>query len=389
MLGPGREGVSVSGRTRWIALSAAVVVIALIIAAIQMTVAPSPSAPGSSSAAGLLGSGSSEDVGRKGPAAPEFTGVARWLNSPPLTLADLEGRVVLVDFWTYTCVNCLRTLPYLRDWQDKYAANGLVIVGVHSPEFEFEKVEANVREAIAREGITWPVAQDNDFGTWRAYANRYWPHKFLIDRDGSVRYDHIGEGGYRETEIQIRSLLTEAGYDVDGIPVGGVDAAPVNRQPITRELYAGTGWDVGGYLGNPGPSLVERTTTFVDGSGHEDGRFYLHGEWESDSESVRHSRATEGFEDYVALGFTAASVNIVVRPEGDTPFPVVATLNGGPIPEDDRGDDIGVDDQGRTFFLVDSPRMYSVVRAREVAFHELRLRVNSTDFVLYTFTFGA
>ena len=374
-----------SGRTRWIALSGAIVVIALVIATIQMTIAPPPTA----SSVGSLGSGSSDDPGRKGPAAPEFTGVARWLNSPPLILADLEGSVVLVDFWTYTCVDCIRTLPHLRDWQEKYAANGLVIVGVHSPEFEFEKVEANVREAIGREGIAWPVAQDNDFGTWRAYGNRYWPHKFLIDSDGIVRYDHVGEGAYLETELQIRSLLTEAGYDVAAIPVGGVDASPTRRQPIARELYAGTGWDVGGYLGNPGPSQRERPTTYDDGGGHEDGRFYLHGEWESDSESVRHSRATEGFEDYVALGFTAASLNIVVRPEGDTPFPVVVTLDGVPVPEAARGDDIRVDDQGRTFFHVDSPRMYSIVRADGVAFHELDLRVNSTGFVLYTFTFGA
>jgi thiol-disulfide isomerase/thioredoxin len=128
--------------------------------------------------------------------AKDFVDVTQWLNSPPLTLEELKGKVVLIDFWTYTCINCLRTLPYLRDWNEKYASRGLVIVGVHSPEFQFEHDVDNVREAMIREQVTWPVAMDNDFATWRAYSNRYWPHKFLIDKDGKVRYHHIGEGAY-------------------------------------------------------------------------------------------------------------------------------------------------------------------------------------------------
>lgn len=153
--------------------------------------------------------------------APDFRGIEQWINSSPLSLTELQGKVVLVDFWTYSCINCQRTLPYVRSWQDKYADHGLVIVGVHSPEFDFESVEANVREAVERERVTWPVAMDNDFSTWRAYENRWWPHKFLIDQDGLIRYDHIGEGAYQETELHIRNLLVEAGYDVAGIPVGG------------------------------------------------------------------------------------------------------------------------------------------------------------------------
>ena len=127
--------------------------------------------------------------------AEEFKGIVQWLNSDPLTLEDLRGRVVLIDFWTYSCINCLRTLPYLRDWNEKYASRGLTIVGVHSPEFEFEKVETNVREAIIRERVTWPVAMDNDFATWRAYRNRWWPNKFLIDQDGVVRLQPYRRGG--------------------------------------------------------------------------------------------------------------------------------------------------------------------------------------------------
>ena len=155
-----------------------------------------------------------------GEAAPDFRGIVQWINSPPLSLAELQGKVVLIDFWTYSCINCQRTLPYVRDWHDKYSGLGLVVVGVHSPEFGFEKDEDNVREAVAEQQVTWPVAMDNDFRTWRAYENRWWPHKFLIDRDGAIRYHHIGEGAYLETELHIRNLLVEAGQAVSGIRAG-------------------------------------------------------------------------------------------------------------------------------------------------------------------------
>ena len=376
---------------RWLALGGAVGIVALIIVVIQATVAPppppAPSLAASDAPAVVAAAASTSE--RLGPPAPDFVGITRWLNSDPLTLEDLEGRVVLVDFWTYTCINCLRTLPYLRDWQEKYAGKGLTIVGVHSPEFEFEKIEANVREAVVRERVTWPVAQDNDFATWRAYANRYWPHKFLIDKDGAVRYDHVGEGAYGETELQIRALLEEAGYDISGIAIGGVDVETRLQQRITRELYAGIGWFRGGYLGNPPSVLLDGPIIYDDPGGHEDGRFYLHGEWENDSESVRHTRATEDFQDYVGLRYKAASVNAVTRPQGAVPFRVIVTLDGGPVPERLYGDDLRVDDDGRTFVEMGAPKLYNVIRSEGVEDHDLRLHVNSMDFVLYTFTFGS
>ena len=325
----------------------------------------------------------------KGPPAADFTGITRWINSESLSLEELRGNVVLVDFWTYSCINCIRTLPYLRDWHDKYAGRGLVIVGVHSPEFDFEKVEANVRDAIAELRVTWPVAMDNDFGTWRAYRNRYWPNKFLIDRDGRVRYNHVGEGAYLETEKEIRKLLTEANYDVSDIQVGGVITVEASRALTTRELYTGTGWASGGYLGNPTHFNQSGPADFTDPGDHVNGQYYLQGLWETDSESVRHRWATENYEHYVAINYTAASVNIVVRPEGEEPFTVLATLNGAPIPEAHRGDDILVDDQGRTYLRIDTPRLYNVIRSDSVGNNELELRVNSTAFRLYTFTFGA
>ena len=149
----------------------------------------------------------SEVAGEVGSLAPDLSGISGWINTEEFTLASLRGEVVLVDFWTYTCVNCLRTLPYLRDWHEKYADLGLNIVGVHTPEFEFEKDYDNVVAAVMQHDLGWRMAQDNDFRTWRSYNNRYWPAKYLIDHEGVIRYRHFGEGRYDETEEWIRDLL--------------------------------------------------------------------------------------------------------------------------------------------------------------------------------------
>jgi thiol-disulfide isomerase/thioredoxin len=138
---------------------------------------------------------------------PEFQGISEWINSQPLTTKDLLGKVVLVQIWTLGCINCQRTLPYVTSWHKKYAAKGLQTIGIHTPEFPFERDSKNIRRAIAKHGITYPVGVDNDFKTWKAYKNEYWPHLFLADRQGIIRYDHIGEGAYSETEAKIRQLL--------------------------------------------------------------------------------------------------------------------------------------------------------------------------------------
>ena len=207
-------------KSRHLALAAVVAAIVGAVAAVQAFIDPPPLRLAGALPRSSGSKATGEPPAARGPTAPEISGIVRWLNSEPLDMNALRGKVVLVDFWTYSCINCQRTLPYLRDWHEKYAGKGLVILGIHSPEFEFEKVEANVREAVAREGVTWPVAMDNDFATWQAYHNRYWPHEFLVDEEGTVRYDHIGEGAYRETEMRIRELLIEAGADVSSIPLG-------------------------------------------------------------------------------------------------------------------------------------------------------------------------
>jgi thiol-disulfide isomerase/thioredoxin len=142
---------------------------------------------------------------------PEFQGISEWINSSsPVTTKDLLGKVVLVQIWTLGCINCQRTLPYVTSWNQKYAAKGLQTIGIHTPEFAFERDSKNIRRAIAKHGITYPVGVDNDFQTWKAFKNEYWPHLFLADKQGIIRYDHIGEGAYDETESKIRQLLGQA-----------------------------------------------------------------------------------------------------------------------------------------------------------------------------------
>ena len=178
------------------------------------------------------------------PSAPELIGLSDWLNSEPLTLAGQgeQGRVVLIDFWTYTCVNCIRTLPFLRDWHEKYAERGLTVLGVHAPEFDFERDPVNVRDAVVRHELGYPVAQDNEMETWSAFGNRFWPAKYLVGADGALRYQHFGEGDYDATELAIRAALEDAGHDVSDVPLGGVEPPALDANAargITRELYGG------------------------------------------------------------------------------------------------------------------------------------------------------
>ena len=169
-------------------------------------------------------------------AAPELSGLSNWINSKPLTIQELRGKVVLVDFWTYSCINCLRTLPHVKAWYRTYAKDGLVVVGVHTPEFAFEHVPSNVRGAVHRLGVTYPVALDNDYKTWNAFHNQYWPAKYLIDRRGHLRFVHFGEGEYDTTEARIRTLL---GENAGMLPVANKLSDPTPTGAMTPESYLG------------------------------------------------------------------------------------------------------------------------------------------------------
>ena len=338
--------------------------------------------------------------GPLGKDAPDFRGIHRWINTEPLSVEELRGKVVLVDFWTYTCINCIRTLPYLKDWHDKYADSGLVIVGVHSPEFEFEKLTENVTVQAAKLGVDYPIAQDNDFETWRAYKNNYWPAKYLVDKEGVVRYNHFGEGAYLETEETIRELLLDAGADLGEIEPGttltgaGAEAGSGRSRylsRLTRELYGGYERNTargGNYIAHEeyydGP---ERVVDYPDAEFYQNNKVYLKGSWFNGPESIKHARKTDHLQDHIGIRFSAASVNVVVNPRGDLPFQVNVTIDGLPLTPEQAGQDIDFAG-GRSFFTVTEGRMYGVVSLPVFSSHELRLSSNSDDFAVFAFTFG-
>ena len=336
--------------------------------------------------------------------AQEIVGITAWINSQPLKISDLRGKVVLVDFWTYTCVNCIRTFPYLKLWHVKYADDGLVIVGVHSPEFSFEEKLENVSKAVKDNSIGWPVALDNDFATWKAYQNRYWPAKYLIDKDGIIRYTHFGEGAYAETELKIRELLEEAGADPSQLDATLPSDQPLdpsylnNRSSqVTRELYAGwvrgqndVFYGLGGYIWNQSSDDHNKVTTYEDPGKYLEHLIYLQGPWYNGRESLKHDRQTSGFEDYIALRFSAKSVNAVIKPQGDEagPFKVLVTLDGEYLTDSNKGEDVVIEEDGRSLLYVDEPRMYSLIQAPSHGTYELKLSSNSPHFALFAFTFG-
>src|SRR3989344_2278837 len=223
--------------------------------------------------------------------APNFIIIENWINSDPLSIEDLKGKVVLVDFWTYTCINCIRTLPYLKNWDEKYRDKGLVIVGVHTPEFNFEKKYENVLKAVNDYKLKYAVAQDNNYVTWNLYQNRYWPHKFLIDIDGYIRYDHIGEGAYEETEKMIQSLLKERMERLnqkDGIetnmskPEEVIDVDFFNVR--TPEIYFGYQFDRGnlGYDGLSPESVADFKYPPISHKNY----VYLDGKWKYNADNM-------------------------------------------------------------------------------------------------------
>jgi hypothetical protein len=271
---------------------------------------------------------------------------------------------------------------------------------VHTPEFEFEKVMENVELNADEADLDWPIAQDNDYGTWRAYGNRYWPAKYLIDLTGTVRYTHFGEGAYVETEELIRQLLEETGADLGDIEVSTAPDPRADSRAysgdrasrITREIY-------GGYDRNNSPRGVyvahpeyynshSQTLDYTDPGDHQNHFLYLQGPWTNGLEKLHHARETDDYSDYIALKFAASSVNAVVDPEGNQSFEVQVTIDGRPLLPEEAGADLMVDD-GRSYFTVDRGRMYEVVALPEFGVHELVLSSNSPDFALFAFTFGA
>ena len=326
----------------------------------------------------------------------EVHGGNGWLNSDPINIAEqtADNKVVLVDFWTYTCVNCLRTLPFLKEWHDKYAENGLVILGVHTPEFEFEERIENVQAAIVREGIKWPVVLDNEYDTWNSFGNRYWPAKYLIGIDGQLAYQHFGEGAYVEAEYAIRKALTDAGWDVSNIPIGEIDA--VDRDPVadrvTRELYGGyeRNYTQSGLYAGQEQYYIEPDSTreYIDDKNYTPQQWYLQGLWTNGPESITHARSTKNLEDHIAFKFVGRSANVVVTTSGTDPYDVYIEIDGRPLKSDEAGIDVIFDKDGRSYFTVIEPRLYAFLETPEFGEHIVKLSSDSDNFAIFAFTFG-
>jgi cytochrome c biogenesis protein CcdA/thiol-disulfide isomerase/thioredoxin len=307
--------------------------------------------------------------------APEFVDNQRWFNTPggrPLTMRGLRGRVVLIDFWTYSCINCLRTLPYLKAWDRRYRKDGLTIVGVHSPEFPFEKDAGNVGEAIERNGISYPVAQDNDLATWSAWGNQYWPAEYFVDAGGQVRFAHFGEGEYGEKEQVIRELLAEAGHDVGAGRAGAHGIAP-SAGVTTPETYLGAARAER----FTNPELSPGTHDFGDPAPPAANEFAYRGRWRIGLEAAT---AKGGSLD---LNFGARRVYMVLGPGGGGQAGrMEVLLDGRPIPPAWAGSDV----HGATVEIA-SQRLYELVDLPRVGHHLLSLRP-AAGVTGYSFTFG-
>jgi cytochrome c biogenesis protein CcdA/thiol-disulfide isomerase/thioredoxin len=286
--------------------------------------------------------------------APELTGIVNWINSPPLSLMMLRGKVVLIDFWTYSCINCLRTLPYIEKWYTDYKDKGLVIIGVHTPEFEFEKDPKNVAQAAMRLGITYPIAQDNDYKTWQAYHNQYWPAHYLIDAEGNLRMVHFGEGAYVETENAIRALL--------GMQALEMKESEKKIKPLSPETYLGTA------RGHSYTSEIsinpEIETTYNYKNLLKEDQVGLKGLWSADKEKI-----TSGSdESYLNVNFLASEVYLVMSGSSSTPLEVY------------------LDGKKYQTIIVDRDRKYDIASVK-YGRHLLSLKIPK-GVSAYAFTFG-
>lgn len=306
--------------------------------------------------------GSSFENGKT--AAPDFSGITKWINSQPLKIEELRGKLVLIDFWTYSCINCIRTFPYLKKWYDEYKDKGFVIIGVHTPEFEFEKDSSNVEKAVKRFGITYPVAMDNDYKTWQAYSNHYWPAHYLIDQQGIVRFVHFGEGKYQETENAIRGMLGMA-------PLKENESTSLTRT-LTPETYLGIS-RASQYANEIKPFVMMKYSYIPPLGENEIG---LQGEWRVEQEHITSGNGT------LDLNFIATKVYLVMAAEELKQVTVL--LDGKPLLKEFYTQDM--DSEGN--ISVKDARKYDIVDLKgKYGRHTLSLIVPE-KVSAYAFTFG-
>ena len=340
--------------------------------------------------------------------APEFPSGLRWINSDTVTLRSVRGKVVLVDFWDYTCVNCVRTLPYVVEWAAKYKEHGLVTIGVHAPEFEFAREGRQIEQACAEFGIAHPVVLDNAYDIWQAFDNKGWPSKFLIDAQGYVRFNHLGEGEYLRTEMCIQAALREANPSTFRPlpftnPKRGEDSPGALCYRPSPELHMGyERSDLGNKEG-----VEKNAVIFYEDEGVREGKHvYAHGPWRSQDEHIE----LAGSQGHLAFNYKAKEVNVVMSPTGDAVElmlqsqgavllgadtrqtasiqPTVTILqDGAPLPRQNAGTDVVYDDQGNATLTPDRPRMYRVVNNPDFEEHELKLLVQGQGFAAYAASF--
>jgi thiol-disulfide isomerase/thioredoxin len=326
--------------------------------------------------------------------APEFAQIAGYINTPnnaPITLASLKGKVVLVDFWTYSCINCIRTLPHLNDWYQRYADKGLVIVGVHSPEFEFEKNYDNVKAAVQKFGIKYPVILDSDHGTWNAYGNQYWPRDYLVDSQGYIRHDHIGEGDYDATESAIQALLAERAA-LNGMKEISFNTAKSTTiinpdslayvdltKQITPEIYLGYSF-ARAPLGNPQNFQADQTISYSipPNTSFNPDTVYLDGQWKNNHDNME----LQSNAGRIILTYYAKDVNIVAGGHGQKG--IVTEDGATKISNNSLGKDLTQDGK----FVLDGQRLYNLVLHNNYGSHSIIINVSGKGFQLYTFTFG-
>ena len=312
---------------------------------------------------------------------PSLDGINAWLNSNPLTRERLRGRVVLIDFWTYSCINCLRAIPYVRAWDERYRADGLVVIGVHAPEFAFERDLGNVAGAVRDLGIRYPVAIDNDYRVWRAFDNRFWPAHYFMDAQGRVRYHHFGEGEYELSERVIRQLLTEAGHPPGGgaarVDARGVGAGAAPQSLASPETYLG--YVRAENFASPGGQVRDRSHVYAPAELALN-QWALSGAWTIGRQSARLDRAN----GRIAYRFRARDLHLVLGSASGRPVRFRITLDGG-RPGDAAGMDVDAAGRG----TVTNQRLYQLVRQRD----PIEDRLFEIEFLdpaaeAFAFTFG-
>jgi len=314
---------------------------------------------------------------------PSLAGATEWLNSPPLTPEGLKGKVVVIDFWTYSCINCLRSIPYVRAWAEKYKDHGLVVIGVHTPEFAFERNVGNIRTAIADLKIGYPVAVDNEYKIWRAFDNQYWPAHYFIDAQGRMRYHHFGEGEYDESERVIQRLLTEAGNkdvpsgiaDVNG---SGAEAAP-STSDQSPETYVG--YNRADNFVSPGGLVPDESHDYTAAAAPQLNQWSLSGNWTDGGERAVLNQSG----GRIVFRFHARDLHLVLGPAADgKPIKFRVTLDGT-APGADHGADTDADGQG----TVDGQRLYQLVRqSGAIADRTFQIEFLDPGVQAYAFTFG-